>query len=110
MTELYFIDGSGDMDRSDKDKKSRTTRDADETSDSSALGRVGGARDRRNFGDLGGAAIGCREGLVCTPVSIDRSECLPENLNGNHSQEYIIMHTINVHIIVASSPSSFPAY
>ena len=96
MTELYFTDGSGDMDRSDKDNKSRTTRDADETSDSSALGRVGGARDRRNFGDLGGATVGCREGLVCTPVSIGRSECLPENLNGNHSQEYNIMHTINV--------------
>ena len=79
----YFLDGSGDMDRSDKEKKSRTTRDADETSDSSALGRVGGARDRRNFGDLGGATVGCQEGLVCTPVSIGRSECLPENPNGN---------------------------
>ena len=71
------------MDRSDKDKKSRTKRDVDETSDSSALRKVGGARDRRVFGDLGGAAVGCQEGLVCTPVSIGRSECLPENPNGN---------------------------
>ena len=71
------------MDRSDKEKKSRTTRDVDETSDSSALGRVGGARDRHNFGDLGGATPDCQEGLVCTPVSIGRSECLPENPNGN---------------------------
>ena len=74
------------MDRSDKDKKSRTERDADETSDSSALGRIGGARDRHNFGDLGGATVGCKEGLVCTPVSIGRSECLPENSDGNLCQ------------------------
>lgn len=77
------------MDQSDDDdEKSRTSRDADETSDSSALGRVGGARERRNFGDLGEATVGCREGLVCTPVNFGRSECLPENPNGNQSQEY----------------------
>lgn len=73
------IDGSGDdVDKSDKNK-----RDADEASDSSAHEKVEGAKDRHNFGDLGGAYVGCQEGLVCTPVSIGKSECLPENPDGN---------------------------
>ena len=53
--------------------------DFDETSGSTARRRVGGARDRRLFGDLGEATVGCQEGLVCTPVEIGRSECRPEN-------------------------------
>lgn len=44
-----------------------------------------GARDRRNYGDLGEATVGCREGLVCTPVEFGRSECRLENAESKHT-------------------------
>ena len=64
--------------------ESRSVSDFDETSGSTARRRVGGARDRRLFGDLGEAMVGCQEGLVCTPVEIARSECRQENAAGKH--------------------------
>ena len=39
----------------------------------------------RKRGNLNEATVGCQEGLVCTPVSTDRSECLPENPEGIYS-------------------------
>ena len=44
--------------------------------------RVGGANDRHLYGDLGDATVTCQEGLVCTPVDAERSECQPANVNG----------------------------
>ena len=49
---------------------------------SSARRRVGGARDRHVFGGLSEALVSCQDGLVCTPVDSERSECQPENQNG----------------------------
>ena len=46
---------------------------------------MGGARDRRLYGDLGEATVDCQEGLVCTPVEFGRSECRPENAQSKHS-------------------------
>lgn len=33
---------------------------------------------------LNAATVACQEGLICTPVSSDRSECQPKNPNGIH--------------------------
>ena len=31
------------------------------------------------YGNLNNATVGCQEGLVCTRVNPDRSECRPQN-------------------------------
>ena len=78
---LNFTTTKTDED-STKKSKSRSVSDFDETSGSIARRRVGGARDRRLFGDLGEATVGCQDGLVCAPVEIARSECQQANAAG----------------------------
>ena len=84
---IFFIDED-----STKKSKSRSVSDYDETSRSTARRRVGGARDRRNFGDLGEATVGCQDGLVCTPVEFGRSECRPENTDSKHTTNSTVVH------------------
>lgn len=84
---IYFTMLTGHVDddsRSRTPKSRKSVSDFDETSGSSARRRVGGARDRRVYGDLSEATVGCQEGLVCTPVDVGRSECRPENTNGTY--------------------------
>ena len=71
--------------------KSRSISDYDETSRSTARRRVGGARDRRLYGDLGEATVNCQDGLVCTPFEFGRSECRPENAQSKYSTLFLLL-------------------
>ena len=71
---IHNIDNSGD-------NSGEGTSKSISGSSSSKTGR--GGRNNRLYAKLN-ATVGCQDGLVCTPVSADKSECLPENPEGNY--------------------------
>lgn len=70
-------------DTEEEEEDEETSEDSETSDDSSdstgggetGLSRIRGGRARFSVGNLGAARLGCRDGLVCASVAIDRREC-----------------------------------